>query len=293
MDLGQIASFVKVVQSGSFSAAARQLGMPKSTVSRRVSELEDQVGARLLQRTTRTLSLTDAGRLFYEHALRIVAEVEEASQAVGRMQASPRGLLRVTAPLSFGVLGPIVAAFLDEHPEVQVELVCTDRQVDLVEERFDVAIRAGRLADSSLVARSLGTIKRVLVATPSYCKEHGTPKAPAELERHACIVFGAGTAPNVWTLEAGGKVAEVRVVPRLMVNDFEIMRAAALAGVGIAWMAEFACAEDLRKGRLRHVLPEWCAAEAPLHAVYPTSRHLSPKVAAFIDLVRERLRLHL
>jgi DNA-binding transcriptional LysR family regulator len=293
MELNQIQVFVRVVQAGSFSAAARQLATPKSTISRRISELEQQVGARLLQRTTRKLGLTDAGRIFHEHALRIVAEVEEASHAVGRTQAAPRGLLRATAPLSFGMLGPIVAEYLRAHPEVEVEMVCTDRRVDLVEERFDVAIRAGRLADSSLVARPLGSMKRVVVAAPGYCKEHGTPRTPADLAKHAGIVFGAGPSPaDVWSLESGGRRAEVRITPRLAVNDFEIMRAAALGGVGIALIAEFVCAEDVRKGRLRHVIPAWRSAETPVHALYPTARHLSPKVAAFVELVRKRLQLH-
>lgn len=291
MDLSGITVFLRVIQSGSFSAAARQLAMPKSTVSRKVAELEAHVGARLLQRTTRKLGLTDVGRIFYEHALRIAAEVDEAAQAVGRMQAAPRGLLRVTAPLAFGMLGPIVAEYLRKHREVQLEVQCTDRTVDLVDERFDIAIRAGRLADSSLTARTLGSIKRVLIAAPGYCKEHGTPRAPGELAQHTCLVFGAGTAPNVWTLESNGKRAEVHVTPRLTLNDPEVLRGAALAGVGIALLPEFVCAQDIRAKRLRHVLPEWGSAAMPVHAVYPTARLLSPAAAAFIELVRERFTL--
>jgi DNA-binding transcriptional LysR family regulator len=291
LELAGIRVFLHVVQSGSFSGAARQLAMPKSTVSRKISELEARVGARLLQRTTRKLGLTDVGRIFYEHAVRIAAEVDEAAQAVGQMQAAPRGLLRVTAPLSFGMLGPIVAEYLRKHAEVQVELLCTDRQVDLVEERFDVAIRAGKLADSSLTARVIGTIKRVLVAAPQYCKHRGTPRTPAELEQHACLVFGAGTAPNVWTLESGGKSASVHVVPRLSINDPEVLRGVALAGSGIALMPEFVCAEDIKQKLLRRVLPDWCSASMPVHAVYPTARLLSPKAAAFIELMRKRFTL--
>src|SRR6266542_397524 len=221
MDLNETLVFARVVEAGSFSAAARLLEMPKSTVSRKVAELEDRVGARLLHRTTRKLGLTDAGRIYYEHSARIVAELEEAEQAVGRMQAAPRGLLRVTAPLSFTMLGPIVAEYLKRHSDVQVELLCSDRQVDLVEERFDVAIRAGQLTDSSLVARGLGTIRRILVASPAYLKRAGSPRVPAEIEKHACITFGAGVAPNVWSLRAGDKRAEVRVAPRMTVNDLE------------------------------------------------------------------------
>jgi len=290
MDLNQIAVFVRVVQAGSFSAAARQLGMPKSTVSRKVSELERRIGARLLQRTTRKLGLTDAGRTYYERAARIVGEIDEAEAAVGRLQAAPRGLLRVTAPLGFRALGPVVADYLEKYGDVQVELVCTDRRVDLVEERFDLALRAGPLEDSTLVGRKLGTLKRLLVASPTYCKAHGTPRAPADLQKHTCITFGVGATPNVWSLEAGGKQAVVRVKPRLSVNDMEIMRDSALAGIGIAWLIEFICAEDIRKGRLRHVLPDWHSPEVPLHALYPTTRQLSPKVITFVDLLAKRLR---
>lgn len=291
MELSEITVFLRVVQSGSFSAAARQLAMPKSTVSRKIAELEEHVGSRLLQRTTRTLSLTDAGRIFYEHAMRIAAEVQSAKDAVGRMQAAPRGLLRVTAPLSFGMLGSIVAEYLRKHPAVQIELLCSDRRVDIVDERFDVAIRAGHLADSSLTARSLGSIKRVLVAAPSYCKEHGTPRAPTDLAQHACIVFGAGVAPNVWTLESAGKRADVHVLPRFTTNDLDVLRGAALTGVGFALIPEFVCAEDMRAKRLRRVLPDWGSAPTPVHAVYPTARLLSPTAAAFIELVRKRLTL--
>src|SRR5690606_543458 len=158
MDLNDMAVFVRVVQAGSFVGAARALGMPKSTVSRRISDLETHLGARLLQRTTRRLNLTDVGEIYYRHASRIVTEVEDAERAVTLMQDSPRGLLRITAPLNFGYLGPVVASFLARYPDVQVELVCADRVVDLVHEGFDLAIRAGRLRDSSLISQSLGTL---------------------------------------------------------------------------------------------------------------------------------------
>jgi DNA-binding transcriptional LysR family regulator len=290
LDLNPMAMFVRVVQAGSFSAAARELSVPKSTLSRKVSELEARLGARLLQRTTRRLGLTDAGRVYFDQGVRIVASAQEAEASVGRLQSAPRGVLRVSAPASFGLLGPIVAEYLREHADVVLELVASDRAVDLVEENFDVALRAGALADSTLVARAVGSIKRVLVAEPNYCKTHGTPAEPADLEQHAAITFGSGTAPNVWALEAGEKRVEVRVRPRLAVNDFDIMRAAALAGVGIAWLPEFVCADDIRRRRLRRVLPAWCSAEVPLHAVYPSSRHLAPKVGVFVALLAARLR---
>lgn len=293
MDLNEMLIFTRVAQASSFTAAARLLGLPKSSVSRKVSDLEDRLGARLLQRTTRKLGLTDVGRIYYERCARIIGEIEEADQAVGRMQAAPCGLLRVTAPLAFSMLGPIVAEFLQRYPEIQIELVCTDRLVDLVNEGFDVAIRAGQLNDSTLVARNLGMIERVLVAAPAYLKQHGSPQTPADLTGHACITFGigTGTAPSLWTLYAGDRKAEVRVALRLAINDLEIMSEVVRSGIGIGLIPKFVCVEDLHAGRLQQVLPDWHSAGAPVQAIYPTTRHLSPKVLAFVELVREHLSM--
>lgn len=291
MDLNEILVFTRVVQAGTFTAGAQLLGMPKSSVSRKISDLEDRVGARLLQRTTRKLGLTDIGRIYYERCARIITEIEEAEQAVDSMRAAPCGVLRVSAPLSFGMLGPIVARFLKRYPEVRVELVCTERLVDLVNEGFDVAIRAGALDDSTMVARRLGVVERVLVASPGYLKKKGSPRQPADLSAHACITFGAGPTPEVWSLVAGDKKADVRISPRLTVNDFEMMREAARSGIGIAWIPKFVCVDDLKSGQLRQVLPDWCSVATPVHAVYPTTRHLSPKVLAFFEMVRAQLSL--
>lgn len=288
MDLNELLVFTRVVQAGSFTAAARLLGMPKSSVSKKVADLEARLGVRLLQRTTRKLGLTDAGRVYFGRCARVVTDVEEADLAVTELQAAPRGLLRVAAPMSLTMLGAMVAAFLKGNADVQVEFVCSDRLVDLVEEGFDVAIRAGPLNDSTLVARRLGAVKRVLVASPSYLRRRGCPEAPGDLERHACITFGASAAPTAWALEYGDKVKEVRVSPRLAVNDFEMMLDAARAGVGVAWVLDFLAARDLREGRLVAVLPDWCSPETPVHAVYPTARHLSPKVVRFVETLRER-----
>src|SRR5215470_13007692 len=181
MDLNEIAVFTRVVQAGSFTAAAKVLGMPKSTVSRKVSDLEERLNARLLQRTTRKLSLTDAGRTYFDYGVRIVNEIEAAESAVGSLQHKPRGLLRVTAGLNAAWLGDIVADFMKRNPEVQIELLCTGRYVDLVEERFDLGIRVGALADSSLIARSLASVSWFLVATAGYLKKRRRPRAPDDL----------------------------------------------------------------------------------------------------------------
>jgi DNA-binding transcriptional LysR family regulator len=288
-DLNDVLVFTRVVQSGSFTRAARALGMPKSTVSRKVSELEARLGARLLQRTTRRLSLTDVGRLYYQHSERAVSELEAADTAIAQMQGAPRGRLRVSAPLNFDWLRGMVAEFLQRNPDVQVEMVCTDRLVDLVEEGFDVAVRAGRLEDSTLVARHLTSIRRLVVASPAYLKKHGTPDQPSGLTVHPCIVFGGGRDPNRWRLENGAEIIEAQVPARLTVNDFEMVREAALAGLGIAMLQLDRCAEDLQLKRLRRVLPSWVSPEAPVQAVYPSTRHLSPKVKAFVDHLHARL----
>lgn len=290
-DLSQLLVFVRVVQAGSLSEAGRRLTLPKSTVSRKLSDLEERVGERLIQRTTRKLSLTEAGRILFERVAPAMSEIEEAESAVLGMHAAPRGLLRVAAPMSVSTLGPIVAEYLVRYPDVEVAMVCSDRRVDLVEERFDVAIRAGAPPDSGLVARNLGRAKSMLVASPEYCKRHGVPQTPSELTSHACVAFGGGAGPHVWTLELSGKRVEARIKPRLTVNDMEIVREAAIAGVGIASLPQLVCADDLRKKRLVHLLVDWCSAEIPVHALYPTRRHLSPKVVSFVDLLAKRIRL--
>jgi DNA-binding transcriptional LysR family regulator len=288
MDLNELLVFAKVVQAGSFTAAAAALRMPKSTVSRKVSELETRVGAQLLQRTTRKLRLTEVGRAYFEHCARVVAEAEQAEQVVTRMQSTPHGLLRVTAPLNFPVLGPLAAEFLARYPEVQLELVCTDRRVDLVAEGFDVAVRAGVLTDSTLIARKLGSIERVVVASPAYLEAHGTPRRPADLERHDCLVFGAGREGNVWALQSGSRSVSIPVRARLVVNDFDMLHAAALEGAGVTMLGVHVCGEDLATGRLVRILSGWNSPGTPLHALYPGGRHVSPKVSAYVDFLRER-----
>jgi DNA-binding transcriptional LysR family regulator len=289
MDLNEIVVFSWVVQSGSFSGAARELGLPKSTVSRKIAALEERLGARLLQRTTRKLSLTDVGRAFFDHARRVVEEAEQAEQAVSRLQEAPRGLLRVTTPINFGQLGPMAASFLARYPEVELEIVCTDRVVDLVQDSFDLAIRAGQLADSTLVARSLGVLRSYAVASPAFLERRGRPAEPSELTRYPCCVFGANPTPNTWRLHSGSKTVAIEVRPRLTVNDFDFLHDAALAGLGIALLPEFRCFDDLRAKRLERVLHDWCSPDVPVHAVYPTRRHLSPKVKALLDHLAEHL----
>jgi DNA-binding transcriptional LysR family regulator len=286
VDLSEIEIFTRVVQGSSFTAAAEALELPKSTVSRKLAELEARVGARLLQRTTRRVQLTDIGRVYYEHCLRIIGEIEEAQLAVAQLRSTPRGVLRITVPVALAVLGPVVAEYLTLYPDVHVEMLATDRRVDLVDERFDVALRAGEVADTSLIARRIGAVRRQLVAAPALAKSLARVQDPNELIAHPCIVF----APEgrTWSLRRGGKSTDVGVEPRLVVNDYEMLCAVVRAGFGVALLPEHLCAADLESGQLVSVLPSWSAPEVPVYALYPSTRHLAPSVIAFLELLRKR-----
>jgi DNA-binding transcriptional LysR family regulator len=287
MDLNEMLVFTRVVQAASFTTAAAQLGMPKSTVSRKVTELEERLGARLLNRTTRKLSLTDAGRIYFDYGARIVSEVEDAERAVSSLQAAPRGLLRVTTPINMTFLAPIITDYAVRFPEVHLELLATTRRVDLIEERFDVGIRAGTLLDSSLIARNLGIATWFLVATPGYLKKRGRPRSPEDLQRHACLQFAPASGPL--RLERGDEHTQVSVTPRILANDSDILYAATTAGVGIALLPAFRCMDDLRTRRLERVLPDWSSPSTPVQAVYPSARHISPKVKSFADHLQARM----
>lgn len=287
----EILVFTQVVRSGSFTAAASNLGMPKSTVSRKVADLEERLGARLLQRTTRSMNLTDAGQVFYTHCSRILAELEEAEHAVTQMQGTPRGILRLTIPFSFSVLGPLLAEYLQLYPEVQVEIFSTERRVDLVEERFDLALRAGASPDTSLVGRKLGTVRRSVLASPQLLESTGRLRHPSELEKHPCLAFAPEGAS--WTLTRGDQEQVVELKPRLLINDYDFLRSVTRAGQGFALLPEFHCLEDVNRGLLLPVLEPWVAPEIPLYALYPAARYVPAKVTAFLDLLRDRLALTL
>jgi DNA-binding transcriptional LysR family regulator len=289
MDLNEVLVFARVVQAGSFTTAALKLGMPKSTVSRKVSELEERLKSRLLQRTTRKLSLTDVGRTYYDYCARIVGEIEDAERAVSSLQESPRGLLRVTAPVNFAFLGPIVSDYLKRYPEVRIDLFCTGRTVDLIEERFDLGIRAGTLADSTLIARNLGSVRWFLVATPAYLKRRGRPRSPEDLKKHDGLLFGAGLDSAGVRLEDADRSVQIALSARLLVSDMDVLYAVATAGLGIALLPAFRCVEELRARRLERVLADWNAPSTPVHVVYPSTRHLSPKVKSFVDHLHQRM----
>ena len=281
-------AFVRVAETGSFSEAARRLGLSKSMVSRQVSALEAELGVRLLHRTTRSLSPTEAGRAYLERCQRILADLDEANQLVTQLQAVPRGRLRVSAPLSFGIghLSAALPGFLERYPEIELEMNMTDRHVDLVEEGWDVAVRIGRLADSSLIVRRLAPIRAVVVAAPAYLERRGTPLAPPELERHDCLIHSGRTAE--WRfVSPEGLAVQVGVHGRFLADNGDVLRVMALAGLGIIQLPSFFLGDDIRAGRLIPLLEGFIAQDVSLHAVYPHGRHLSPKVRAFVDHLAE------
>jgi DNA-binding transcriptional LysR family regulator len=291
MDLNHLAVFVRVVEAQSFTAAARALGLPKSTVSRRVSQLEEAIGVRLLQRTTRKLSLTDAGHAYFQHASHALAEIEEATSAISDMQGTPRGAVRMTAPVDLGVevVSDLVTRFVRKHPGIHVDLALTNRTVDMVAEGFDIALRAGRLIDSTLIARRLGSMSIQLFATPGYLKRRGTPRTVADLASHECVLFRGKAGKAEWTLVGPRGTETVTVSGPISVDDFGFVRRAVLGGVGIGLVPWFLCALERDRGKLVRVLPDHATPGGALHLVYPSARHLPQRVAVFRDFVLAEL----
>ena len=289
--LAAIEAFVRVAETHSFSEAARRLHASQSAVSRAVSGLEAELGARLLHRTTRSLTLTEAGRGYFERAARILADLEEANLAVTQLQAAPRGRLRVNAPMSFGFLhlAPALPDFLALYPELSVDLSMSDRFVDLIEEGVDVAVRIGALEDSSLIARKLAPIRRVVCASPAYLNARGTPLAPDDLKQHDCLCNSNIAVLHEWRFAAAdGKLWPVDVRGRLSANNGDALRVAALKGLGLANLPTFIVGADLQAGTLMTVLDDFAVQDLSMSAVYPPGRHLSPKVRAFVDFLADR-----
>ena len=294
--LDSMSVFVAVVETGGFSAASRRLAMPLATVSRKVSELEDHLRVRLLNRTTRRVTLTEPGRNFFEACQRILDDLREAESAAGGEQETPHGELTVTAPIVFGRLHvlPIVNKFLKAFEHVKVQLILVDRLVNLIEEQVDLAVRIGRLPDSSLVATRIGTIGTVTCASPGYLADRGSPKTPRDLAQHDCILFRGLTAfPKDWTYESSGKKIVVPVPSRLVVTTAEAAIDAAHAGVGIARVLSYQVAEPIKRGRLRAVLSAYEPKPYPASLVYPGGRHAPAKLRAFLDFAVPRLRAKL
>ena len=287
-----IAVFIAVADHGSFAAAARRLGRSPASVTRAVADLESRLGVRLLTRTTRAVSTTEAGQRFLGGAKRVLADLDEIERAAAGQGTAPRGELRLTAPILFGRLHvlPIVTEFLDRFPEVQAALALVDRPVDLVEEGLDVAVRIGALGESSAVATRVGALRRIVVASPDYLARRGTPQRPADLTDHDVVAFSGIAGVEHWVFrEAAGDV-NVAIRPRLVVSTAEAAIDAARAGFGLTRVLSYQAARDVARGSLLRVLPGYEGDEVPIHLVYPGGRHPPPKLRAFLDFTTPRLR---
>jgi DNA-binding transcriptional LysR family regulator len=283
-----IGAFVAVVEAGSFVRAADRLRASTSTLSRLISELELHLGARLLNRTTRKLSLTESGQAFYERAVQLLADLEEAEALAGSSATAPRGLLRITCSHAMAVqrIAAAVAGFAAQYPELRFEVSVSDRIVDLVEEGFDLAIRIGQAGSDQLVARKLGVVRMLVCAAPKYLKAHGTPRTPGDLARHRVLTYAYSPNPRVWRLlDVQGRVHEVRVAGPLHANSGDLSIAAAVAGLGIVFEPDFMLQPALEAGRLVRVLPAYQSSPGDIWAVYPGRRHLSAKVRLFVEHV--------
>jgi DNA-binding transcriptional LysR family regulator len=284
--IDELAVLVAVLEAGSLTAAARRLGRSPPAVTRVLAALEARVGSRLVERTTRKLAPTEAGRRLAEEARRVLA----AYAAAMSQDESIRGALRVTAPLVFGRrhVTPVVSSFLEAYPDVAVELVLNDRNLDLIDEGLDAAVRIGALADSGLVARKVGEVRRMVVASPGYVQRHGAPQRPADLAGHRAICSNARGQPSEWRF-GPGKGAVVRLKPRLVINDIDAVLAAVRDGHGLTQVLSYQVREDLAAGRLVRVLEAFEPPPAPVQLVTPSARHLPAKTRAFLDHAAERL----
>jgi len=285
---GAMQVFSQVVESGSFAKAADRLNLSTSATSRHVAELESHLGTRLLNRTTRRVSLTDSGRAFYERCVQLLGDLEEAEQEAARAAVVPRGTMKLTTSVAFGVrhLAPAIAAFLARHREVRFDVSLSDRMVDLVEEGFDLGIRIGGPGSENLVARKLGETRLVPCASPEYLESRGAPKSPAELARHNCFTYEYVTPRNLWRFrDAAGEEQAVRVSGNLHSNNGDLLAEVAARGTGIVFEPAFIVGPEVRAGRLVPLLQDFEPAPVPIYAVYPSRKHLSAKVRLFVDFL--------
>ena len=281
MNLNDVSLFIRIVETGSFTSAAESLGIQKSTISRRIAQLEDDLGVRLLQRTTRKLKLTDDGEELFTRCQPLINDLENAKDQLSASQEDPRGRLRLTMPAELGVfmMNDVVATFMERYPKIQLEVELSTRLVDLIEEGIDLAIRVGELADSSLIARRIAHVSRGIYASPEYLKRMGSPQNPDELSKHAC--FGQLKAHDYWEFDNWPHAIEV--TGNLKANSIAFNREMVLQGLGIARLPRVYCHGCVQAGELVEVLPDYTCPSIEVNAIYPSRRHLNPKVRLFID----------
>ncbi|MEK9645728.1 MAG: LysR family transcriptional regulator [Alphaproteobacteria bacterium] len=290
--------FNKVAETGSFSAAGRAIGLAPSSVSRQISSLEDDLGTRLFNRTTRKLHLTEAGEIYYGYTERILSEIDEANAAVSELQDEPRGTLRLNIPVVFGrrYIATTIPEFLERHPDLEIELQVTDHYVDLIEEGADLAIRIGGLNNTSFIARKLINVHRYMVASPGYIEKHGIPQKPEDLRDHNCLRFRVNPGESHWELvnKKTGKATNINVTGKMLSNNVESINAVMLNGGGIALLPSWVVGKDIQRGDAQMILPEYHAkptdADTAVYAVYPYTRNVSAKVRAFIDFIAEKFK---
>ncbi|HYE36381.1 LysR family transcriptional regulator [Methylocaldum sp.] len=283
--------FTKVAKAGSFASAAKELGLSRAMATKHVMQLENGLGIRLLNRTTRNLSLTEVGMVYLERCLQILDEMEEMEIAVTRLQTEPRGTLKVNATPFFGAyhLAPAIAAYMEAFPDVNVELVLQAGYIDLIEEGFDLAIHLDEMRDSSLIARKLGSSQRIVCGSPDYFKKHGVPETPDDLRKHNCLINSSLPPRDQWQFSVpGGETTVIKVTGNMEANVADALRMAAISGLGLILLPTYMVGQDIRKGRLNPVLTDYVPAPLEIHAVYPHRKHLSAKVRTFVDFLNER-----
>lgn len=283
--LNSMKTFVEVVNNEGFTAAAHRIGLSRAQVSKSVMQLEAHLGARLLNRTTRRVSLTEIGRIYYERCKDILNDIDEIEALAGKQSGQPRGTLRIAAPTSFGVLqlNSAIPGYINQYPDVRISMSLNDRFVDMVAEGFDLAIRIAALEDSSLVARRIAPCKRVLVASPDYLANHGEPKVPQDLAIHRCLVYANDLQPGSWTLAGDEGPEVIRVNGPVCADNGDLLKEAAVAGLGVTLLPTFIVGPELRAGRLVQVLEPYCPDEISVYAVFPSRRYVSANVRTFVD----------
>ncbi|MCI0399874.1 MAG: LysR family transcriptional regulator [Gammaproteobacteria bacterium] len=284
--------FTHIAKAKTFAGAAEHLGMSRAMVSKHVLRLENSLGVRLLNRTTRRLSLTEVGTAYYERCVQILAEVEETELSVTQLNSEPRGTLKILSPTSFGTfhLAPAIADFIVLYPDMKVELTLNDRPIDLAEEGLDLAIRVGKLPDSSLIARLLAPTRMVVCGSPEYLKRHGEPKDPQDLTHHNCLLYSYRSPPDEWDFNISGRLCSVRVSGSLKSHVGDALRLAAIHGLGLILQPTYMVGQDLQLGRLQAVLADFQPTAKDIYAIYPHRRHLSKKVRAFVEFLQARFQ---
>jgi len=291
MDFNEVAIFIKVVKAGSFSRAAKELGMPNSTVSAKISSLERRLGVTLIQRTTRKLNITPAGNAYFKRCMMGMEEIKAAEAEIANIQGEPQGLLRITAPTEFGstLLPGLISEYIKKFPKVRIEVLLTDRRIDLLSENVDLAIRAGEMKDSTLIAKRIGSIYFAPFASPKYLKAKGTPLHPRELKQHSCLQF-TPLGVDEWKMTSSKGSLNVPLSGRVLMNDMAALKKMAVMGDGIVFLPTYYCYTEVSNKQLIRILPEWRSNLAPIHFVYPAQRFVTPKLSAFIALASDTIK---